>query len=197
MKWTVLSQIRSLRPVTTLKIAALAAATALTVAAPAAAAPKKAPATAPSAKKAPAKKYAAAIADCVADGDLDKVYSPGHLKNALRKMPTDVATYTACNDVLRFARSTGPVIPVNKTTARVKMRCVGSRSYEVTLSVGSRTLGTATVPKCKSGRTKVVRVPVTQTLARKARIKKQLVTIVANVGDLEIQYVARLTGHRA
>lgn len=180
-----------------LRAVALAAATVLIAAAPAAAAPKKGPATSPSGKKAPAKKHTGAIADCVADGDLDKVYSPGHLKRALRTMPTDVATYTACNDVLRFARSTGPVVPVNKKTARVKMRCVGSRAYQVTLSVGTRTLGTATVPKCTSGRTKVVRVTVAQTLARKARIKKQLVTIVADVGDLEIRYVARLTGQRA
>jgi len=188
--------------VTTIKLAALAAATALTVAAPTAAVGKKpSPKKSPSAKKAPdkkapSKKYAAAIADCIADGDLDKVYTPGALKKALAKMPTDVGAYTACPDVLRFARSAGPVVPVTKKGARLRARCVDA-AYKVTLSVGETTLGSTTVPACKGGRTKIVRVPLTAPgTATKGARKKKLVTIVAEPAGMKLQFVARLTGRK-
>lgn len=186
---------------TTAKIAALAL-TALTVgAAPVVAAPKERPATAK--EVAPKKKGAplpAAVRDCAPDGDLDRVYSPGHLKLALRKVPTDAATYTYCEDVLRFARTAGPSLPVTgkrKGTARFRARCTGE-AYEVTVSSAGKLLGTATVPACRSGRTKVVRIPVGATGARKARGRKAgLVQVVAAPGGIELKFVQKLVGRRA
>lgn len=188
---------------TSAKITSLALAALAVGAVPVVAAPKERPATTPTTKVAPKKKSAplpAAVRDCAPDGDLDRVYSPGHLKLALRKVPTDAATYTYCEDVLRFARTAGPSLPVtgrSKGTARFRARCTGE-AYEVTVSTAGKLLGKATVPACRSGRTKVVRVPVGATGARKARGRKPgLAQIVAAPGGIELKFVQKLVGRRA
>ena len=43
------------------------------------------------------------IRDCADDGRLQGDYSPGELRDARRNMPSDVAEYTDCADVLRRA----------------------------------------------------------------------------------------------
>jgi hypothetical protein len=57
------------------------------------------------------------IRDCADDGVLEGHYSPGDLRKALRHLPTDVAEYTSCTDVLSraataaaSARATGPAL---------------------------------------------------------------------------------------
>jgi len=151
--------------------------------------------TAPSTTKKPAKKPSGPIADCAADGDLDRVYSPGTLQRALRRLPADIGTYTYCPDVLRFARTAGPVLPVTRRFARFRARCTGA-DYEVTISVGDKLLGTATVKKCRRARgSRIVRIPV-GTLGTKKAAKGALATIVAKPGDETLQFVARLAGRR-
>jgi hypothetical protein len=140
----------------------------------------------------------AAVKDCAADGDLDKVYSPGALTLALKRMPTDVGEYTQCPDVLRAARAAVPVLPVTKKhatrVARLRARCAGA-AYSVTIAVKGTTVGTATVPACKKGRTKLVRVPVTSTGFVKAR-HHALATVVEKPGAETLQFVVRLSGHK-
>jgi len=145
------------------------------------------------AKKRPPK-LPAPVRDCATDGDLDRVYSPGELTRALRNLPSDVATYTNCRDVLRFARAAGPVVPVHKRTARLRSLCTGA-AYPVSILVNGTTLGSATVPACRANRTKIVRVPVGRTGQRKAR-RHSRATIVAKPGGKTIQFVVRLTGRK-
>ncbi len=60
------------------------------------------------------------IADCSDDGQLQGRYSPSELRNARQHLPSDVAEYTDCADVLRRAElpdhgatggGTGPTTP--------------------------------------------------------------------------------------
>jgi hypothetical protein len=134
----------------------------------------------------------AAVQDCAADGDLDRVYAPGLLRRALRNFPADVGTYTDCQDVLRYAMAAGPVLPVNKRTARLRAKCTGA-TYDVSIAVDGTTIGTATVPACKRG-AKIVRVPVTVTRAKVRR--HRLATVVAKPDGKTLQFVIRLAGHK-
>jgi hypothetical protein len=47
------------------------------------------------------------IRDCAQDGKLDHHYSLSDLKNALKKLPTDVDEYTNCRDVINQAEEQG------------------------------------------------------------------------------------------
>src|ERR671930_101766 len=47
------------------------------------------------------------IRDCAQDGKLDQHYSLSDLKNAEKKLPTDVDEYTNCRDVINQAEVTG------------------------------------------------------------------------------------------
>ena len=47
------------------------------------------------------------IRDCAQDGKLDHHYSLSDLKNALKKLPTDVDEYTNCRDVINQAEVQG------------------------------------------------------------------------------------------
>jgi hypothetical protein len=47
------------------------------------------------------------IRDCAQDGKLDHHYSLSDLKNALKKLPTDVDEYTNCRDVINQAEVSG------------------------------------------------------------------------------------------
>src|ERR1700750_1613171 len=47
------------------------------------------------------------IRDCAQDGKLDQHYSLGDLKNAEKKLPTDVDEYTNCRDVINQAEVQG------------------------------------------------------------------------------------------
>jgi hypothetical protein len=47
------------------------------------------------------------IRDCAQDGNLDHHYSMSDLKNALKKLPTDVDEYTNCRDVINQAEEQG------------------------------------------------------------------------------------------
>ncbi|MCW3014069.1 MAG: hypothetical protein JWO02_1161 [Solirubrobacterales bacterium] len=176
---------------TKLTLLALSTVALVAIASPASAKKNEASSKGPSAKTKP---LPAAVKDCAADGDLDRVYSPGALLNALKRFPADVGTYTDCADVLRFARSAGPVLPVGKTTARLRARCVGS-AYGVTISVKGTTVGTATVPSCKSGGTKLVRVPVTTSGAKKTK-RHDLATVVAKPDGKTLRFVVRLSGRK-
>ncbi len=186
-----------------LSLCTITAVAALTVAAPATTAaigkgaPAKAPATtsgqAKGTIKARPRPVPAAIKDCAADGDLDKVYAPGVLKRALKRLPADLGAYTDCPDVLRFAAAAGPVLPVNKRTARLRAKCTGA-SYGVTIAVGDRAIASATVPACRKG-AKIVRITVTPSGAAKAG-KRGLATIVATPGGKTLQFVVRLAGRR-
>lgn len=142
--------------------------------------------------KSKTKPVSAAIKDCAADGDLDAVYSPGALTRALKRLPADVGTYTDCPDVLRFARTAGPVVPLSRTSARLRAQCTGS-AYEVTISVAGTEIGSATVPACKR-RAKIVRVPLSVAQAKKQGRRRPLATIVAKPDGKTLQFVARLTG---
>ncbi len=145
------------------------------------------------AKPKKAKPVPAAIKDCAADGDLDAVYSPGALNNALKRFPADVGTYTDCKDLLRFARAAGPVVPVNKRVARVRTLCIGS-AYEVSVAKGTKTIGTATTKSCKR-HTRVTKVPVTATFSkRKGRESKGTVTV--RPGGKTLTFAVRLTGRK-
>lgn len=154
--------------------------------------PKDRPARPALTKPAKAKPVAAAVQDCAADGDLDRVYAPGQLRRALRNFPADVGTYTDCQDVLRYALAAGPVVPVKRGTARLRATCAGA-AYDVTISVDGATIGTATVPSCTRG-ARIVRVPVTVTRAKVRH--HRLATVVAKPGGKTLQFVIRLTGHK-
>ena len=47
------------------------------------------------------------IRDCAQDGKLDRHYSLGDLKNAEKKLPTDIDEYTNCRDVINQAEEQG------------------------------------------------------------------------------------------
>jgi hypothetical protein len=47
------------------------------------------------------------IRDCAKDGKLNQHYSLSDLKNALKKLPTDVDEYTNCRDVINQAETQG------------------------------------------------------------------------------------------
>src|ERR671930_2224271 len=47
------------------------------------------------------------IRDCAQDGKLDQHYSLSDLKNAEKKLPTDVDEYTNCRDVINQAEVAG------------------------------------------------------------------------------------------
>src|SRR3954470_1447041 len=47
------------------------------------------------------------IRDCAQDGKLDRHYSLSDLKNAEKKLPTDVDEYTNCRDVINQAEVQG------------------------------------------------------------------------------------------
>lgn len=49
----------------------------------------------------------AVIRDCAKDGKLDHHYSLSDLKNALKKLPSDVDEYTNCRDVINQAETQG------------------------------------------------------------------------------------------
>src|SRR4051812_41725937 len=49
----------------------------------------------------------AVIRDCAQDGKLDQHYSLSDLKNAEKKLPTDVDEYTNCRDVINQAEVQG------------------------------------------------------------------------------------------
>ncbi len=49
----------------------------------------------------------AVIRDCAKDGKLNQHYSLSDLKNALKKLPTDVDEYTNCRDVITQAETQG------------------------------------------------------------------------------------------
>jgi hypothetical protein len=49
----------------------------------------------------------AVIRDCAKDGTLNHHYSLSDLKNALKKLPTDVDEYTNCRDVINQAETQG------------------------------------------------------------------------------------------
>jgi hypothetical protein len=49
----------------------------------------------------------AVIRDCAQDGKLDRHYSISDLKNAEKKLPTDVDEYTNCRDVINQAQVAG------------------------------------------------------------------------------------------
>lgn len=49
----------------------------------------------------------AVIRDCAQDGKLDQHYSLSDLKNAEKKLPTDVDEYTNCRDVINQAEVSG------------------------------------------------------------------------------------------
>src|SRR6185437_8271509 len=49
----------------------------------------------------------AVIRDCAKDGKLNQHYSLSDLKNALKKLPTDVDEYTNCRDVINQAETQG------------------------------------------------------------------------------------------
>jgi hypothetical protein len=49
----------------------------------------------------------AVIRDCAQDGKLDQHYSLSDLKNAEKKLPTDVDEYTNCRDVINQAEVAG------------------------------------------------------------------------------------------
>jgi hypothetical protein len=48
------------------------------------------------------------IRDCNEDGDLDRNYSDGDLREAEQNLPSDIDEYTDCRDVIRDARTGGP-----------------------------------------------------------------------------------------
>jgi hypothetical protein len=52
--------------------------------------------------------YRDAIFDCAEDGVLDGHYSNADLKKARKNLPTDLAEYTDCSDVLASAMTGGP-----------------------------------------------------------------------------------------
>ena len=52
--------------------------------------------------------YRDAIADCNEDSVLDGTYSNKELRQALKNLPTDIAEYTDCADLLRAAITGGP-----------------------------------------------------------------------------------------
>ena len=62
------------------------------------------------------------------------------IQQALRHVPADVATYTSCVDLLRFAYATGSQVPVSHQTARLRMRCVGC-ALSAFPSVGPASVG--------------------------------------------------------
>lgn len=51
--------------------------------------------------------YHRVIADCNRDGDLDRHYDNDELQQAHDNMPTDVAEYTDCREVIRAAMTNG------------------------------------------------------------------------------------------
>jgi hypothetical protein len=92
----------------------------------------------------------AAVRDCIGDGDLDRPYSRGELRRALRALPSDVAQYTACSDVLRAAYTAGPVLVSHRGRVRIRIRCAGE-AFPITLSARGRTIASGDAPACASG----------------------------------------------
>lgn len=130
------------------------------------------------------------IADCVQDGDLDKVYRTGVLKLALRRLPSDVRNYTDCADVIRAAITAGRTVYVKGERARLKVRCIG-KPYAALITRNDNVLASGAVPACRRG-TRVVRLVSNRAAlvgARKHRTAR--VTLTPNGQSLSFMVALR------
>jgi hypothetical protein len=134
-----------------------------------------------------------ALRDCANDGDLDRIYSPPALRRALKAMPTDLANYTDCADVIRAAFAAGPSVRVVRHRAHLRVRCARN-AYRARMTVRNGAAGSAKVPACRRG-TRVVLVglgPAGQLAARRHRIA----TVTLRPNGKVLRFVVRLRTRR-
>lgn len=136
---------------------------------------------------------AGALKDCVADGDLDRVYSPTALRRGLKAMPDDVSAYTNCDDLLRAAFAAGPSIRVVRGHTNLRVRCA-RRAYTAKLSVRGVRIATGRARAC--GRvTRVLHLRV-GAFGRSSARKHRAAKVVLNPGGKVLRFQVRLRVRR-